>query len=138
MSSQNYAQGVGQQGITMMARKKDQVAQRLAAIKKAAPNVTHAVVPPPKKREEPDRKPREPVFRPAKIFMNRSDSMRCTVCNVTEDGAYIRLEGAHTLPANVTLKFLQTGVTKNASVVWQTDAEVGLVFSPDETDDGTV
>lgn len=121
-----------------MNKKKDLIAQRLAAIKKAAPTVTHTVMPPRKKQEEPDRKPREPVFRPAKILMNKSGSMLCTVCNMTEHGAYVRLDGAYTLPANVILKFLQTGVTKNASVVWQTDAEVGLVFLGDETGHGDV
>lgn len=118
-----------------MGKKKDRIAERLTAIKNASPTVTDARIPPMKRRGAPEREPREPVFRPGKIYLNRSESLRCTVCNVTRSGAYIRLEGSFPLPPAVILKFIQTGVVKKAHIAWQRDEEVGLVFQEAKTAD---
>ncbi|MEO1135318.1 MAG: PilZ domain-containing protein [Pseudomonadota bacterium] len=116
-----------------MGKKKDRIAQRLTAIKNASPSVTDARIPPMKRRGAPEREPREAVFRPGKIYLNRNDSLRCTVCNVSNGGAYIRLEGSFPLPPVVILKYIQSGVVKKARIAWQNEAEAGLAFQDTKT-----
>ncbi|MEZ5892149.1 MAG: hypothetical protein R3C58_03255 [Parvularculaceae bacterium] len=114
-----------------MTKKDDRISDRLAAIKKSAPTVTVARIPEPKKGRRADRASRDPVFRPGKVYLSKTDVLRCVIRNVSDTGAYIHLEGAHTLPPVVVLRFDQTGVVKKARVAWQHDIEAGLAFTPD-------
>ena len=116
-----------------MAKKNDRLAARLAAINNAAQDVSAARIPPPKKRGPPERAPREPVFRPGKLYISKSDHLRCVIRNVSTSGAYVHMEGVHPLPPIVILKFDQTGVIKKARVAWQRETEVGLAFIKDLT-----
>lgn len=119
-----------------MAKKdKNRIANRLAAISSAAPTISDVRIPPPKRRGPPQREPREPVFRPGKLFLSRTHHIRCVIRNVSPSGAYLHVEGDHPLPPIVILRFQQTGVTKKARVVWQNETEVGLQFIKDMTPD---
>ena len=116
-----------------MRKKNDRLAERLAAIKSAAPTVTDGRIPAPKRRGPPERAPRDPVFRPGKIYLSKHEHVRCVIRNVSSGGAYVHLEGMQPLPAVVILRFEQTGVTKKARVAWQDEIEAGLSFVKDVT-----
>ncbi len=116
-----------------MAKKNDRIAERLAAIKSAAPTITNAGIPEAKRRGPPVREQREPVFRPGKVYLSKTDHLRCVIRNVSDGGAYVHLEGVHPLPAIVVLKFDQTGVIKKARVAWQNETECGLAYVKDMT-----
>ncbi|GJL93331.1 MAG: hypothetical protein DHS20C04_29900 [Hyphococcus sp.] len=118
-----------------MAKKNDRIAERLAAIKSAAPTITNAGIPEAKRRGPPTREVREPVFRPGKVYLSKTDHLRCVIRNVSDGGAYVHLEGVHPLPAIVILRFDQTGVTKKARVAWQNETEAGLAYVKDLTPD---
>ncbi len=116
-----------------MRKKDNRLSERLAAIKSAAPTITDGRIPPPKKRGPPERDKRDAVFRPGKIYLSKSDQVRCVIRNVSAGGAYVHLEGMQPLPAVVMLRFEQTGVIKKARVAWQNDIEAGLAFVKDMT-----
>jgi hypothetical protein len=117
-----------------MAKKNDRIAERLAAIKSAAPTITNAGIPEAKQRA-PTRETREPVFRPGKVYLSKTDHLRCVIRNVSDSGAYVHMESIHPLPAIVILRFDQTGVTKKARVAWQHETEAGLAYVKDLTPD---
>ena len=114
-----------------MAKKNDRLAERLAAIKSASPTITDVHIPEAKRRGPPAREEREPVFRPGKLYLSKTDHLRCVIRNVSNGGAYVHLEGVHPLPAIVVLRFDQTGVTKKARVAWQNETEAGLAYVKD-------
>lgn len=116
-----------------MAKKDNRIAERLAAIKSAAPSVTEARIPPPKRRGPPERDERGAVFKPGKLYLSKTDLVRCVIRNVSGGGAYVHLEGAHPLPPIVVLHFDQTGVVKKARVAWQKETEAGLAYVKDLT-----
>ena len=116
-----------------MAKKNNRIAERLAAIKNAAPTVTEARLPAMKKRRRPERDERGAVFKPGKLYISKTDHLRCVIRNVSGGGAYVHLEGVHPLPSVVVLKFNQTGVVKKARVAWQNETEAGLAYLQDLT-----
>jgi len=117
-----------------MAKKDDRIGARLAAIKSAAQPIGDVRIPEPKKRAgPPEREVRASTFKPGKIFLNKTDYMRCVIRNTSDGGAYVQLEGAASLPAVVVLRFNQTGVVKKARVAWQRDLEAGLAYLKDLT-----
>lgn len=116
-----------------MGKKNDRIGQRLAAIKSAAPAVSDARIPEPKRRGPPARETREPVFRPGKIYLSKTDYVRCVIRNVSGGGAYLHLEVCQPLPEIVVLRFDQTGVIKKARVAWQRETEAGLAYLKDLT-----
>jgi hypothetical protein len=119
-----------------MAKKEkddDRISKRLAAIKGAAASVAGAGIPPPKRRGPPEREERDSVFRPGKVYLTKTDTLRCVIRNVSGGGAYVHLEGAHPLPPVVLIRFDQTGVVKKARVAWQHETEVGLAYIKDLT-----
>lgn len=111
----------------------DRIAKRLAAIKGAAAPVTDARIPEAKRRGPPQREQRDSVFRPGKVYVSKSEHVRCVIRNVSGGGAYLHLEGFHPLPPVVVIHFDQTGVVKKARVAWQRETEVGLAYVKDLT-----
>ena len=61
-----------------MAKKNDRLAERLAAIKSASPTITDVRIPEAKRRGPPAREEREPVFRPGKLYLSKTDHLRCS------------------------------------------------------------
>ncbi len=109
-----------------LARAEEFVAQRLSAITKAKPVTcpeATAVL-----REHKPRAPRTTVYRLASLFINKMDSERCIVVNLSADGARITMEDVIDLPETVVLRFDQSGIRKNARVVWRQDRDAGLCF----------
>ncbi len=74
------------------------------------------------------RQPRKSVFRLARIFVNKIDSVRCVVINLSADGARVSIEGDFDMPQFVVLKFEESGIKKKARVAWQHQNEFGLSF----------
>ena len=64
--------------------------------------------------------------------MTESEYFRCIVRDIGVGGARVALEGAVSLPSDVTLRFDYSGVAKIARVAWQNDLEAGLAFVDDE------
>ncbi len=115
-----------------MAKTPNRIAERLAAIKNAAPSVSNVRIPVLKSRGE-SRSKRDSVFKPGKVYLSKTDWLRCVIRNVSDGGAYVHLEGAHPLPPIVVLHFDQTGIIKKARVAWQKDTEAGLAYLQDLT-----
>lgn len=105
------------------------VARRLKAITNAKP-----VALPPMAARSDRRKDsaRQSVFRLARLFTSRFDSVRCVVVDLSADGARVAMEGAYTLPEEVTLSFDQSCVKRKARIAWRHDRELGLEFIKDE------
>ena len=116
-----------------MRKKNNRLAERLAAIKGAAPTITDGRIPPMKQNSRPEREKRAAVFRPGKVYLSKHDLVRCVIRNVSDGGAYIHMEGVQPLPPVVMLRFDQTGVVKKARVAWQNEIEAGLSFVKDMT-----
>ncbi|WDI30616.1 PilZ domain-containing protein [Hyphococcus flavus] len=114
-------------------KKKEHISNRLASITSSAPKVSDVRIPEPKKRGPPERAKREPVFRPGKLYISKSNFLRCVIRNVSDSGAYVHIEGVHPLPETVVLRFDQTGVIKKARVAWQNEIEAGLEYLKDMT-----
>ena len=113
-----------------LAQAEDFVAQRLSAITKAkpvtCPEATATL------RQNKPRAPRTTVYRLATLFVNSMDSERCIVVNLSADGARITMEDVIDLPETVVLRFDQSGIRKNARVVWRQDRDAGLCFIKNE------
>ncbi len=111
----------------------DFVAKRLSAITKAKPVTcpeATAVL-----RQHSPRTPRTTVYRLASLFINKMDSERCIVVDLSADGARITMEDIIDLPETVILRFDQSGIRKTARVVWRQDRDAGLAFVQEENSD---
>jgi|GEM_PF-1540339 len=109
-----------------LAAEREAINHRLAGIVNAKP----LPVPPEfaDKTECQRRTPRKSVFKLARIFVNKIDSVRCVVINLSADGARISIEGEFNMPPFVVLKFEESGIKKKARVAWQHNNEFGLSF----------
>lgn len=128
MTASGEEPGCGQWCLAVKKKQRDHIANRLASISSTTANVENVRIPELKGGKKPSRAKREPVFRPGKLFLSKSNHLRCVIRNVSETGAYVHMEGIHPLPAIVVLRFDQTGVTKKCRVVWQKEIEAGLEF----------
>ncbi len=113
---------------------KDQIANRLASISNASAKAGDVRISEIKTRSsKKGRAPREPVFRPGKIFLSKTHNVRCVIRNVSATGAYVHMDNTHPLPERVVLHFTQSGLVKKCRVVWQKEVEAGLEFiDPDQ------
>jgi hypothetical protein len=111
--------------MAVMAKNKDLISKRLAAISNAKPVdwTGSAAKARPKRAED-----RQSVFRFARVILADRSQVKCIIKDVSARGAKIVLEGAHPLPSRINLKIDQTGQVKSAAVVWQKELEAGLAF----------
>lgn len=110
----------------------DILARRIARIASTKP----AVCPPiPARRQKPSdiRAKREKVFRLASIYTGKNSFVRCVVKDISGNGACLTLQTAKALPASVVVKFDQDGVRRRMKVVWQSDNDIGVNDSEDQT-----
>ncbi len=109
-----------------IAVEREAVNRRLAGIINAKP----VAVPPEFAGEEKNRRsqPRKTVFKLARVFVNKIDSIRCVIVNLSADGARISIEGEFDMPQYVVLMFEETGIKKKARIAWQHENEFGLSF----------
>ena len=123
LSHKSFRYPLGTTGKTdeEVAAAREFVSKRLAAITSAKPVKTQV-----------ERAPRKPVYKLAKLFISKIDSVRCVVVNLSADGAKVTLEGAYDLPDVVVLRFEQTGVKKKARIAWRQDRDIGLSFIKEE------
>jgi PilZ domain-containing protein len=113
-----------------IAVEREAVNRRLAGIINAKPVAT-----PPEfasAQENRRRQPRKTTFKLARIFVNKIDSIRCVIINLSADGARISIEGDFDMPQYVVLKFEETGIQKKARIAWQHENEFGLSFLREE------
>jgi PilZ domain len=112
------------------AVEREAVNRRLAGIINAKPVAT-----PPEfagAQENRRRQPRKTTFKLARIFVNKIDSIRCVIINLSADGARISIEGDFDMPQYVVLKFEETGIKKKARIAWRHENEFGLSFLREE------
>jgi PilZ domain len=113
-----------------VAVEREAVNRRLAGIINAKPVAT-----PPEfagAQENRRREPRKTTFKLARIFVNKIDSIRCVIINLSADGARISIEGDFDMPQYIVLKFEETGIQKKARIAWQHENEFGLSFLREE------
>ena len=118
-------------GPTLMAKDKNQISKRLAAISGAKPVEIDAPEIPRKRRI--DRAPREDTFRAGKLYTSKNNFVPCIIRDASETGARARMEAEYSFPEIVVLRFDQTGVVKKAKVIWRDETDVGLQFLKDLT-----
>lgn len=115
---------------------RDRIARRLQAISNAKPVICPKPVPK-KKSSLPERAPRQSVFRLASLYTSKNAAIRCVVYNVSATGVRITMEGAHTLPKIVVLKFDCNKESKKCQPIWQKGEEAGLKFIDIKTNEAT-
>lgn len=113
-----------------MAKDKDRISARLAAIKTASAAQFDM---PEKPRPSSNKRgsDRRTVYRFARLVLPDRSVVKCIMKDISPGGAKVVIEGAIIMPPKVLLKVDQTGETKRARVAWQTDTEVGLQFIVD-------
>lgn len=114
-----------------MAKKKDRINARLAAIKTAS-TARFDAPEPPRASTNKRSSERRNVYRFGRVVLPDRSMLNCIIKDISEGGAKVVLDGAITVPPRVLLKIDQTGENKRAYVVWQKDAEIGLQFVVDE------
>ena len=73
--------------------------------------------------------PRQRTMLAAQVELNNGGSaLDCMVRNLSDGGARIKIEAAHTLPDNFQLHVLKTNTRRKAEVKWRTATEVGVHF----------
>lgn len=113
-----------------MAKDKNRISERLAAIKTASAAQFDAPEPPRATRAKRAAE-RQTVYRFARLVLPDRSVVKCIMKDISTGGAKVIIEGAIAMPPKVLLKVDQTGVTKRARVAWQKDTEVGLQFIVD-------
>lgn len=63
------------------------------------------------------------------IFNNRLSTVECTIRNLSQGGARLKLAAPILLPEQFQLMFLKTRVERNVEIVWRTDREIGVRFT---------
>lgn len=111
-----------------MAKDKDRISARLAAIKTASAAQFDAPEPPPRASRVRRATDRRTVYRFARLVLPDRSIVNCIMKDISPGGAKVVIEGAIIMPPKVLLKIDQTGETKRARVAWQQDTEVGLQF----------
>jgi len=76
---------------------------------------------------------RTKVLRGAKIIVpQRSPVIHCTVQNLTDGGACLKVANTYGLPQTFDLTFEHGRTRRACRVVWRTGDEVGVAFGDDE------
>lgn len=122
-------------GVSGMAKDKDRINRRLAAIKTASAAQFDAPEPP-RPSSNKRKTSRQTVYRFARLVLPDRSVMNCIIKDISAGGARVVIEGNITMPPRVLMKIDQTGETKRARLAWQKDMEVGLQFITDENGGG--
>jgi len=73
------------------------------------------------------RSPRWRVFREGKVIFGQGHSIiDCTIDNMSEGGAHIRIASSHGVPQDFYLADASRGVIHKAEVAWRTTTGMGL------------
>lgn len=115
-----------------MTEHNDALARRIARIASAKP-AECPQMPARRKRPSNSRAMREPVFRLASIYTGKNAHVRCVVKDVSNSGARLSLQTPQALPETVVVKFDQDGTRRRMNVVWQSDNDIGVKNSDDQT-----
>ena len=71
--------------------------------------------------------PRRRVLKDGKLIFGPGRSVvDCTIDNMSDGGAHVRLVGSHGLPPEVFLAEATRGIVHKAEVAWRTTAGIGL------------
>jgi hypothetical protein len=74
--------------------------------------------------------PRQRTMLAAQIELNNGGSaLDCLVRNLSDGGARIKIEAAHTLPDRFQLHLIKTSTRRAAEVKWRTATELGIEFT---------
>ena len=74
-------------------------------------------------------KPRMRTVLAARVEINNGDStFDCTVRNLSDTGARIKVEAPHTLPETFQIYIIKSDVRYKCEIKWRTVTEVGVHF----------
>jgi hypothetical protein len=86
-----------------------------------------AAAQPPQGRKEDRKSPRRRVLKEGKVIFGLAQSVvDCTIDNMSDGGAHIRLTSSHGLPEDFYLVEANRGVIHKAEVAWRTTTGMGL------------
>jgi hypothetical protein len=81
----------------------------------------------PEDRKEERKSPRRRAFKEGKLVFGRAHSVvDCTIDNVSEGGAHVRLTSTHGVPGDFYLVEANRGIIHKAEVAWRTTRGLGL------------
>lgn len=108
----------------------DRLNRRLRAITSgaAAPAAFGLKKAPPRKSDKRTGE-RKPAFRVGKIVYSGRNEVACVIKDYSQTGARIVLETGQALPPTVRLVVSQSGLRRDAKVIWQDGREVGIAFA---------
>jgi hypothetical protein len=72
---------------------------------------------------------RQRVLKTGKIVLDNLASLTCTIRDVSETGAKVRVENAETLPHKFRLVILPDNTIRDVQVAWKTKGELGITFT---------
>jgi hypothetical protein len=82
---------------------------------------------PPAGRKEERKNPRRRVLKEGKVVFGLAHSVvDCTIDNVSDGGAHIRLQSSHGVPEDFYLVEANRGIIHKAEVAWRTTTGMGL------------
>lgn len=72
---------------------------------------------------------RTTICKGAKVFLSpKRGTVACTVRNITNNGASIRVDGLNILPTNFELSFDNFRTSRKSRLVWRDGAFLGVAF----------
>ena len=78
-------------------------------------------------RKERRKSPRRRVLKDGKlIFAHGHSVVDCTIDNMSDGGAHVRIDSSHGLPQEFYLAEASRGIVHKAEVAWRTTAGIGL------------
>ena len=78
-------------------------------------------------RTDRRKSPRRRVLKDGKLIFGQGRSVvDCTIDNMSDGGAHVRLSGSHGLPPEFYLAEASRGIVHKAEVAWRTTAGIGL------------
>jgi hypothetical protein len=72
---------------------------------------------------------RQRVLKTGKIVLENLSSLTCTIRDVSETGAKVRVEKIDTIPHKFRLVILPDNTIRDAQVAWKSDGELGVTFT---------
>ena len=82
---------------------------------------------PPKEPKNQRRSPRRRVLKEGKLIFGQAHSVvDCTIDNMSDGGAHIRITSSHGVPQDFYLVEANRGIIHKAEVAWRTTTGIGL------------
>lgn len=71
---------------------------------------------------------RQRVFKGARVMLDDRSTLSCTLKDLSDTGAKIRIDNVAGLPPTFRLHFVQENLVREVQVVWKTQNTLGVTF----------